>query len=66
MNSTPEETREHRRQRGRDGKTDSAFTTTVLEIEQGKIADRAKFAKIIVSKSGELLSYEQYCEQMGV
>ena len=66
LNSTPEETREHRRQRGRDGKTDSAFTTTVLEIEQGKIADRAQFAKIIVSKSGELLSYEQYCEQMGV
>ena len=66
LNSTPEETREHRRQRGRDGKTDSAFTTTVLEIEQGKIAERAKFAKIIISKSGELLSYEQYCEQMGV
>ena len=66
LNSTPEETREHRRQRGRDGKTDSAFTTTVLEIEQEKIADRAKAAKIIVSKSGEILSFEQYCAQMGV
>lgn len=64
LNSTPEETREHRRQRGRDGKTDSAFTTTVLEIEQGKIADRAKSAKIIVAKSGEILTYEQYCRQM--
>ena len=66
LNSTPEETREHRRQRGRDGKTDSAFTTAVLEIEQEKIADRAKFAKIIVSKSGEILTFEQYLAQMGV
>ena len=66
LNSTPEETREHRRQRGRDGKTDSAFTTAVLEIEQEKIAERARFAKIIVSKSGEILTFEQYCAQMGV
>ena len=66
LNSTPAETREHRRQRGRDGKTDSAFTTAVLEIEQEKIADRAKFARIIVSKSGEILTFAQYRAQMGV
>lgn len=55
LNSTPEETREHRRSRARDGKTDSAFTTMVLEIEQAMLDDRAPFAKIILSKSGEIL-----------
>lgn len=55
LNSTPEETREHRRSRARDGKTDSAFTTMVLEIEQGMLDSRAPFAKIILSKSGEIL-----------
>ena len=34
LNSTPEETKNHRRSRARDGKVDSAFTTMVLEIEQ--------------------------------
>lgn len=65
LNSTPEETREHRRKRGRDGKTDSPFTTVVLELEQQKLHARADHAKIIVSKSGELWSHEQYHENMG-
>ena len=60
LNSTPEETRAHRRARGRDGKTDSAFTTMVLEIEQKELDSCAHKAKMIVSKSGELLSYEEY------
>lgn len=55
LNSTPEETRAHRRSRARDGKTDSAFTTMVLEIEQAELDSRAPFAKIIISKSGEIL-----------
>ena len=55
LNSTPEETREHRRLRARDGKTDSAFTTMVLEIEQMELDDRAKYAKIIIAKNGEVL-----------
>lgn len=55
LNSTPEETREHRRLRARDGKTDSAFTTMVLEIEQGKLQEAGKRATIILSKSGEML-----------
>lgn len=65
LNSTPEETREHRRRRARDGKTDSAFTTTVLEIEQAGLHRRADAAKIIVSKSGELLSHKEYHDLMG-
>ena len=55
LNSTPEETRAHRRSRARDGKTDSAFTTMVLEIEQAELDSRAPFAKIIIAKSGELI-----------
>ncbi len=60
LNSTPEETRAHRRARARDGKTDSAFTTMVLEIEQQELDSCAHKAKIIISKSGEVLDYAQY------
>ncbi|MBQ1477372.1 MAG: hypothetical protein IIZ33_04435 [Erysipelotrichaceae bacterium] len=60
LNSTPEETREHRRLRARDGKTDSDFTTMVLEIEQEELMERAKYAKIILSKSGDFLSPEDF------
>ena len=55
LNSTPEETREHRRLRARDGKTDSAFTTMVLSIEQEELDDRGRYAKIRIAKSGELM-----------
>ncbi len=55
LNSTPEETREHRRNRARDGKTDSAFTTMVLEIEQLELEDRRSAAKIVIAKNGSVL-----------
>ncbi|MBO4679940.1 MAG: adenylylsulfate kinase [Lachnospiraceae bacterium] len=55
LNSTPEETREHRRLRARDGKTDSAFTTMVLSVEQEELDYSGKFAKIIMSKGGEFI-----------
>ncbi len=60
LNSTPEETLMHRRARNRDGKTDSAFTDMVLKIEQQKLEEQADKAKIILSKSGELLDYADY------
>ena len=60
LNSTPAETLAHRRARARDGKTDSAFTTMVLQIEQKKLEEQAGKAKIILSKSGELLSYRDF------
>lgn len=60
LNSTPEETRAHRRSRARDGKTDSPFTTMVLEIEQKELDLCAHKAKIIISKSGQVLSYDDY------
>lgn len=64
LNSTPEETREHRRSRNRDGKVDSSFTTMVLEIEQKLLESQADRAKLIISKQGQLLSYAQYRELM--
>ena len=60
LNSTPQETLAHRRARNRDGKPDSAFITMVLELEQKKLEAQAHKAKIILSKSGELLTYSQY------
>ena len=60
LNSTPAETMAHRRERNRDGKVDSPFTTMVLEIEQGLLASQAYKAAVILSKSGELLSYAEY------
>jgi hypothetical protein len=60
LNSTPEETRAYRQSRNRDGNTDSPFTTMVLEIEQELLVKQAVKAKIIVSKNGGLLSYDDY------
>ena len=59
LNSTPEETLAHRRSRNRDGKTDSPFTMRVLEIEQQMLGAQAHKAKIIISKPGSLITYEE-------
>ncbi len=64
LNSTPQETLEHRRSRNRDGKLDSPFTTMVLEIEQAKLVDQAHKARIIVSKAGDILSYDEFKKLM--
>jgi hypothetical protein len=64
LNSTPQETLEHRRSRNRDGATDSPFTTMVLEIEQGMLLSQAPNAKLILSKSGEILAYRDFIRQM--
>ena len=64
LNSTPKETLEHRKARNRDGATDSPFTTMVLGIEQKMIHSQAHKAKIIVSKQGQILSFEEYSKLM--
>ncbi len=64
LNSTPQETLEHRRSRARDGKVDSPFTTMVLELEQNKLVSQAHKAKIIVSKQGEIISYDDFKKLM--
>ncbi len=60
LNSTPRETLEHRRSRNRDGATDSPFTTMVLEIEQDMLISQAPNAKLILSKSNEILAYRDF------
>jgi glycosidase len=65
LSSTPEETLAHRRSRNRDGALDSPFTTTVLELEQALLRSQAGKARIILSKSGELIDYDGYLRQMG-
>ena len=64
LNSTPQETLEHRRSRNRDGATDSPFTTMVLSIEQEMLISQASRAKLILSKSGEILDYSDFIKRM--
>ena len=54
----------HRKARNRDGAVDSPFTTMVLELEQAMLESQAHKAKVIVSKAGKLLSYDEYKEIM--
>lgn len=65
LHSTPEETLAHRRSRARDGAVDSPFTSLVLQLEQAQLQAAAARAAIIVAKSGQLLSYSDYLQQMG-
>lgn len=65
LNSTPEETLAHRKARNRDGAVDSPFTQLVLRLEQEKLKSQANKAEIILSKEGEILDYDKYCEIMG-
>ena len=64
LNSTPQETLEHRRSRNRDGAADSPFTTMILEIEQGMLISQAPKAKLILSKNCEILSYSDFVRLM--
>ena len=60
LGSTPAETLAHRRARGRDGGTDSPFTTLVLGLEQELLEVQAADARIIWAKSGDRLTYPGY------
>ena len=64
LNSTPQETLDHRRSRNRDGAVDAPFTTMVLGIEQSLLASQAHRARIIVSKSGGIISFDDFKTQM--
>jgi alpha-galactosidase len=64
LNSTPQETLEHRKLRNRDGGADSPFTTMVLAIEQEKLTGQAVNAKLIVTKSAEIVAYPRYLALM--
>ena len=60
LSSTPQETLEFRKKRNRDTGADSPFTKMVLNIEQELLTAQAPQAKIIVSLSGEIISYKDY------
>lgn len=62
--NTPAETREYRLARGRDANADTAFITMVIGLEQAKLEARAQAAKIIVSKSAEVISFEECKSRM--
>lgn len=64
LNSTPQETLEHRRSRNRDGAIDSPFTMMVLNIEQDLLFSQAYKAKIIITKTGEIISYDNFLKLM--
>ena len=64
LNSTPQETLEHRRSRNRDGGTESHFTRMVLEIEQDMLISQAAKAKLILSKSDEIIAYNDFIRLM--
>jgi hypothetical protein len=64
LSSTPQETLAYRKSRNRDGGADSPFTAMVLEIEQELLVRQAVKAKIIMNKSGEILSYNAYRQLM--
>jgi len=64
LNSTPRETLEHRRSRNRDSAIDSPFTKMVLGIEQEILISQAPKAKLIMSKSGEILAYRDFVKIM--
>ena len=64
LNSTPEETLQYRMSRNRDGNTDSPFTTLILNLEQEQLQSQAYKAKIIVTKSGEIIDYGTYSKLM--
>lgn len=64
LNSTPEETLERRKARGRDANTDTPFIAMVLAIEQRKLHSQAPQAKFILSKAGKIITLEEYKEAM--
>lgn len=60
LNSTPAETGPPPLPVTGTARTDSAFTTMVLELEQQKLDAQAHKAKLILSKAGELMDYREY------
>lgn len=58
--STPEETLEWRKKRNRDNGIGNPFTNQVLEIEQKKLNNQSRNAKLIVSQSGDFLTLEEF------
>lgn len=54
LESTPEETLEHRVLRNRDQRIDSPFTALVLDIEQAQLTARAPLVRFRVARNGHV------------
>lgn len=64
LGSTPAETLAHRIRRNRDGNPDSPFVTKVLEMEQDLLTSQGGRAAFIISKDGDVITYEEYLEKI--
>ena len=64
LHSTPEETLASRIERNRDQNTDSVFVDCVLDIEQRLLHTQAHKAKIILTRTGEIIDYDKYLSLM--
>lgn len=62
--STPQETLAYRLERGRDHGIDSPFTTIVLNLEQAILDSQVSRASIILTKSGNITSPEDYMKML--
>ncbi len=58
--STPQETLSYRQKRNRDHSIDNPFTALVLDIEQKKLENQVHKAKLILSRDGKIISYNEY------
>lgn len=63
--SSPEETLERRKRRGRNANTDTPLIALVLELEQIMLNENAKHADMIQLMDGELLTAKTYQERVG-
>ena len=64
LNTTPEETYADRKRRGRDGNTDTDLIKAVVEIEQRQLINEVSRARIIVSRSGHVITFDDLKNQM--
>lgn len=60
LHSTPQETLNYRQKRNRDRAIDSPFTALILDIEQKKLESQVYKAKLILSRNGKIISYDEY------
>lgn len=58
--STPRETLAHRLSRARDKGADSPFVSLVLSLEQAKLAEAGRKAKLIVGLEGNIISTDDF------
>ena len=64
LDSTPEATLPYRMMRNRDNRPDSPFIAMVLSIEQTKLNEQARKARLILSQDNRLLTYPEFQQQL--